>query len=895
MLTGSTLIGRDGELARFAHALDLSVAGLPQVIVLEGAPGMGKTALLNHFLEQRRHEWHLTRVTCDRFEAQTNFATAGLLLGDWVDGSPSSIVVGRRLLEWFGEVQADAGVAAVSIDDAQWMDQASADALRFAIRRLRADRVLVILARRPPDGADPWEPLLIDTNMTTPLALSALLTDDALALAVSISSTSLDPEAAERLMRQSGGVPLLVKALAQVAVDGDAPRRSAGSAPVRAVQQILRHLDAAPRQLLQALAVFGQPANVATLSEICGLVRPARAMAELLATPLVRQVGDPPVTDFSHALFRDAIYERVPADRRRELHVGAAGLTGGDAQLRHRVAAADRVDDELAGDLVTAARARAAEQDHAVAARHYLAAAGVSVNGDDRDRLLALAVVQLIDARDVRGALRRRAELESSADTPEKSLALGMLLRESGETGPARQELLKAIDSGGAFDRGEVAEQASLELATLHTLLTEGVLAAAASEVAIRSSDPVTAGRAMVLRAFGMWLAGDGAAARGQLDAIPAAQSPESVVEPLILAASGAIRIFANDHETALRDFDASIRLARLWHPSIFLDQVYVHRSEAHYQLGDWDAAAVDAANAVALAEAGDRPWALPFAHGAGVAVFAGRGEWAAAQLALDKARGAAEVVPSFQGLAMVHQAMVRLAIAQRRWEEALSASEPYLAEPVLSQMIALGAYRIPMLTEAEALLRLRRLDEATASIDRYEAAARINPGALQGYGVAWLRGLAAALSGDAAAARAHYLEEINEPTFRRSSLGYATVVLDLGRLELGVGNRREAIDRLRAARDIFVGLRATPFVDQCEHELATAGLPIRSATPTAATLTPREQDVATVIARGLTNAEAGAELFVTAKTIDYHLGNIYAKLGIAGRRELRNLLAAQG
>src|ERR1700712_565357 len=102
VLTGSTLIGRDGELARFAHALDLSVAGLPQVIMLEGDPGMGKTALLNHFLEQRRHEWHLTRVTCDRFEAQTNFATAGLLLGDWLDGSQSSIVVGRRLLEWFG-------------------------------------------------------------------------------------------------------------------------------------------------------------------------------------------------------------------------------------------------------------------------------------------------------------------------------------------------------------------------------------------------------------------------------------------------------------------------------------------------------------------------------------------------------------------------------------------------------------------------------------------------------------------------------------------------------------------------------------------------------------------------------------------------------------------------
>lgn len=118
-----------------------------------------------------------------------------------------------------------------------------------------------------------------------------------------------------------------------------------------------------------------------------------------------------------------------------------------------------------------------------------------------------------------------------------------------------------------------------------------------------------------------------------------------------------------------------------------------------------------------------------------------------------------------------------------------------------------------------------------------------------------------------------------------------AQLLLSSGRLERALGHRREAIDQLRAAREIFLQLRAAPYIERCDQEFSAAGLRPLKQDPLA--LTSRELDVATLVARGLTNNETAAQLFLTPKTIEYHLRNIFAKLAITSRRGLRQLLPA--
>ena len=120
-------------------------------------------------------------------------------------------------------------------------------------------------------------------------------------------------------------------------------------------------------------------------------------------------------------------------------------------------------------------------------------------------------------------------------------------------------------------------------------------------------------------------------------------------------------------------------------------------------------------------------------------------------------------------------------------------------------------------------------------------------------------------------------------------------MLLAHGRLLRRTGRRRQAIERLRRANDIYVALRAAPFIARTEAELAQCGLP-RATTRRRSVLemTGREAEVAHLIGQRMTNSEIAAELFITPKAVEYHLGNIYAKLGLKGRQQLRDFLASR-
>ena len=142
------LVGRDVELRALYGALTHARQGRAQVVVVEGEPGIGKSALLGTFVQGAR----LTGVRwlrCDEFAAGHAYGAADRLVGGEPLSGRSPVAAGRRVLGWFGERQdEEADVAVLVVDDAQWLDQASANALQFAVRRLRADRVLILVGRR---------------------------------------------------------------------------------------------------------------------------------------------------------------------------------------------------------------------------------------------------------------------------------------------------------------------------------------------------------------------------------------------------------------------------------------------------------------------------------------------------------------------------------------------------------------------------------------------------------------------------------------------------------------------------------------------------------------------------------------------------------------------------
>jgi DNA-binding CsgD family transcriptional regulator len=160
---------------------------------------------------------------------------------------------------------------------------------------------------------------------------------------------------------------------------------------------------------------------------------------------------------------------------------------------------------------------------------------------------------------------------------------------------------------------------------------------------------------------------------------------------------------------------------------------------------------------------------------------------------------------------------------------------------------------------------------------------------------VARLEGLLAEAAADPDAAIAAYAHGLETAADReRLPLPEARLRLAYGSLLRRTGARRPAIEQLRTARAALEPLGASPFLAVCDDELAACGLAATTTTddrPDPLQLTPAEQTVAHLVAQGLSNREAAARLYVSPKTVDYHLGNIYAKLGISSRRQLTSRL----
>ena len=468
----------------------------------------------------------------------------------------------------------------------------------------------------------------------------------------------------------------------------------------------------------------------------------------------------------------------------------------------------------------------------------------------------------MITDGDLGRALRHEADLRASGQIS----VVGRLEAMTGRIAAARETLTAALSTSD-----DAAATAHLALVAL----VEGDAAAAAERAreALKNDPPSeVVGLARFVRIVGLVATGRHAEARTEL----AAEPPDAEAEAL----TGLVTLWADDPAGAAAILSALVRDGAS--PTSVRARVLLlaHMAEAQYRLGDWDASASNGALAVSLARDAGVLLGAGVANALASYVASSRGDWETATSRVEAATAAATALPWWG--ARLHAASAQAVLAQARGDHAAmeKALRAYTDPAARGGVERIGL--LPWRTlHVEALLGLHRVAEAEAALVALEERSPV----WSALDAARLRCAITEIRAPERA-RAAYGDAMARAERVPAELARARLETAYGRHLLDAGDRRGAIDLLRTAYERFEHLRAAPFLARCAELLHAAGLHPPAAGGALA-LTAQEQAVARLVAEGRTNQEAGAALFVTSRTVAFHLSNIYAKLGVTSRREL--------
>jgi DNA-binding CsgD family transcriptional regulator len=910
MANSGVFVGREAELDLVSSALDAARGSAPQIVAIEGEAGIGKTALL-HRLVGATQDVVVLEASGDESEIALDYgvlqqlasraaqATGDQSLGDAPDGwrSTSAFSAGARLLEILGALQDEAPVV-LALDDAHWMDASSAGALLFALRRLYADRVLVLIAARP-EGLErlgpSWQRFLGDPERVQRVRLGGLKTHEVGQLSSSLGAGQLTIAAAERLREHTDGHPLYVKVLiselpANVLAFDSGPLPAPHSFAATVISR-LSNVSVPARDLVAAAAVAGERCPLALTATLAGVSDPLVSLEDAMAAGLLELVPAriPEEVAFPHPLVRAAVYDDLSPSRRRQLHLECAKLTPASDSLPHRVAASAGEDDALAGELAAAGEEQADSGHLVAAAEQLLWASRIAASSEPRERTLLRATECLVLAGELARALTLRDAVLACGDSPRKSLAIGCLTMAMGRPEEATAVIQELVDRPDFTDNDEMFGSVGASLAIGSALTGRRDQAVVwARRVLDGERSPATA-EMLARQALAFALAAQ-RHGREAIDALatasPAKLSPDPF-EPELLAVRGTIKGWYGDLEGAIEDLSAVVRWSREGVPLRNLPNAYGALAEAEYRMGRWDEGLTHAEVAISLALDTDRNWELPFVHAVASYFHAGRGNWGLAAEHASSARRFSEAiaVPLSRYYGCV--AAANLAFAREDWSEVLEAIAP-LHEA--NARMGLGGLlgRVPWLLEAEAMIRTDRLADAARVLDGMEDKLDDAPGDLARVEMWRLGGVLEHARGSSETARTAFENARAAAQATNSPPAQARLGLSYGHFLHRTGRRRQAIAALRDARELFEQLDARPLIERCDVELAACGVRARSrGSDGDHDLTARELVVARLVASGKTNREAASELYLSTKAIEYHLSNIFTKLDIHSRHEL--------
>jgi DNA-binding CsgD family transcriptional regulator len=886
-------VGRSAEIARITEVITRVQAGEPWLVAIEGDPGIGKTSLVRHSLAQAAGMKVLS-ARADPAETDLDLGIVDQLLRTKPGAAPpaSSFAAGARLLEVVGGQQSAKAVAIV-IDDLQWADRMSVEALTFTLRRLSVDPVLaVVIYRGTGDRLDETaRRLLVSVENQLRISLDGLGVEDVAAMAAELKSESLDDEAVQWLYNHTGGHALYLRTVLSEGFDFDPRSPGRAALPASLAATIGDHLWVLPpgtREILEVLAVINRRMPLAQLGQAAETGSPSAAIEPAVASGLVDWWPAEPTcpVEIRHPLVRDAIYSGITPTRRRALHARAALMVSESASWEHRVAALDRPDEGLAVELERLAKREAAAGQLALAATHLRWASDISPSQGDGERRLLTAAIYLTLVDESQSLLLRQA-VEAAAPSPLRGCALGTMAFAAGQLGEAETRFSEALAQAQATPDGlPLAAVIANRLAGTYTLLGDGEKVQSFARWALDTGclDAAATSQTRALVAIGAAQVAGPRTALAELAHLDPDPARVGSVDVDALSFRGVFRLLAGDLDHAVGDLTATLKMARNGAVLTLGLRTYFYLALAQYLSGAWDDVLLSAEQGFSATEIRSRRFELPLLHLAAGCVPAGRG---ATEEAERHAKQAGEIAASLDyGQERVYAAMARALVCQASGDYLgmADALVPWLDDAALDgRSRAYAVLWRPLL--AEGLIGSGQTEQAALVLDQLRA-----NGGEASYirsALAWLDGWVAEQQGDLEEARLSYAR--GEDADAQSPVYTARLLLAHGRLLRRTGNRKEAVERLRRANQLYTELRAAPFLARTEEELAACHLPApRAAKQSVFSLTSRETEVAHLVGKGLSNPEVAAELFISRKAVEYHLGNIYAKCGLQGRQELR-------
>jgi DNA-binding CsgD family transcriptional regulator len=904
-------VGRRLELAMLHARLDEASGGSPRVVQIEGAPGIGKTALVEQLVQEARGA-QLLRASGDEGETLLPLGVVGQLARSagsdgkvLLDAAPEAservenhVAVGALLLDLLGVVQLR-GPLIVWLDDAHWADLPSLRALIFSLRRLVADQVLALITVRRESVPELPSSLrrIITGHRGSTLRLEGLATEDLRGLAEAMGIGGFSWAAARRLHGCTEGNPLYARAV----LEESPPDHWHGSAETLPAPSSFRHLVVArytgcaaeARDLVDAAAILGSRCPLATAGRLAHLAEPLPALDEASKADLLHLVdpAQPRVVSFPHPLVQAAVYDSLTAVRRAELHGAAAAVLGDEvAVLRHRVAAATSEDASLARDLTEFAERQLAREAWTSAAAHLVMASRVSPDVAEQQRLLLRAVdVMAVNGDDVRAA-GFAAEIGQFPSGALRDSVLGYLAIARRDAVAAERLLARAWDSCDPDRDRELAATIAMQN-TVHwhgRLHGENIVRWSRRAIALAEQKSFTRRRAESQCALGLAYSGEPAEASAMIDKLSESLDESfDWVQPR--SARGALRLIEDDLAGARSDLESVAVAASnlgILNTAAFS---YAHLARADYLAGLWDRAVLDAERAMAISP--DAGYGLTYALAcwAGCLVPAARGDWttadALAQKAISRSEGYERAVVA-GALAQAHVASVRgdaraaldALETVRRINPRNSVDEPGIWPWQ-------GVY-------AEALVDVGRVEEADEFLVPHEALAAARNRRSMIAALARARGRVETAAGRRDRAEAAFARG-------QAAIGQVYVPVEHALLDLAhgeflrrTGQTAVAAAMLTAAENRFRILGAAPYLSRCAQELSLCRpLSPRRRERRRVSLTSQEQVVARLAASGARNREVAAELVVSVKTVEFHLRNVYQKLGVTSRKELADRL----
>ena len=902
---GPKLRGRATECAQLDELLTAARSGRSGALVVRGEAGCGKSALLD-YVAARSDGCRLDRAVGVESEMELPFATLHQLcmpVFDRVDRlpapqrealetafglsagrQPDAFLVSLAVLTLLSDV-AETQPLVCLVDDAHWLDHASALALAFVARRLEAESILFVFAERD-------EAALDELNGLPELQLGGLSPPDARELLASSSVGPLDERVLERIVAESRGNPLalleLPRGVSSASLAGGFAVADSSPLASRVEASFRRRVDRLPEETQRLLLVgaaepTGDPVLLWRAGAELGL--PVEAAAPAEAADLIA-VGER--VTFRHPLLRSAIYSSAPPDERRTAHRALAKATDPkldpDRHAWHRAHAALAPNEEVAAELELSA-GRAQARGGLAAAGAFLQRAAVLTIEPSRRAERALAAAQAcLQAGTFEAALAVLATAEASPLNELQRARVDLLhgrIAAASSFGAAAEQLLEAAKQLESLDV-DLARATYLD--AWGTALAAGELGGAGTlhdvSRAVRSAPPPPHEphpSDLLLDGLAQLIAEGLAAAAPTLRMAVSARDDEVVLQWGAMAATGAAAIW--DMESFHAIITRQLQLARDAGALALLATALQGAGIVLTWRGDF----TGAASVVAEADAVTGATGVHIApYGAMLlAAYQGREDEAVPLLnaTIDDATASGEGL----GVQYAHWATAVLCNGLGHYGEALAAARQ--ASDAVPQLFV-SHWALAELVEAG--VRTGNADLAAEAAERLDDAT--SPSAAD-----WGLGIAArsrALVNEGKAAETLHVEAI-------ARLGRTPVRPELARAHLlygewlrRAGRRVDARQHLRAAYEMFTSFGSDAFAERTRRELLATGEKVRKRRDeTRGQLTPQEQQIARLAAEGHTNPEIGAQLFLSPRTVEWHLHKVFGKLDISSRRQLREVL----